>query len=61
MQRFGWLIALTMIVSALASITFLPSLLLITHTSFLGDLENKALRNVNGIKSGIKKRLKNRL
>ena len=58
MQRFGWLIALTMIISALASITFLPSLLLITHTSFLGDLENKALRNVNGIKSGIKKRLK---
>lgn len=61
MQRFGWLIALTMIISALASITFLPSLLLITHASFLGDLENKALRNVNGIKSGIKKRLKNRL
>ena len=61
MQRFGWLIALTMIISALASITFLPSLLLITHTSFLGDLENMALRNVNGIKSGIKKRLKNRL
>jgi len=58
MQRFGWLIALTMIISALASITFLPSLLLITHASFLGDLENKALRNVNGIKSGIKRRLK---
>jgi len=58
MQRFGWLIALTMIISALASLTFLPSLLLITHASFLGDLENKALRNVNGIKSGIKRRLK---
>jgi len=58
MQRFGWLIALTMIISALASITFLPSLLLITHASFLGDLENKALRNVNEIKSGIKRRLK---
>lgn len=58
MQRFGWLIALTMIFSALASLTFLPSFLIITHASFLGDLENKALRNVNGIKSGIKKRLK---
>lgn len=58
MQRFGWLIALTMIISALASLTFLPSLLLITHASFLGDLENMALRNVNGIKSGIKRRLK---
>ncbi|MCG2716492.1 MAG: MMPL family transporter, partial [Candidatus Marinimicrobia bacterium] len=58
MQRFGWLIALTMIISALASLTFLPSFLIITHASFLGDLENKALRNVNGIKSGIKRRLK---
>ena len=58
MQRFGWLIALTMIISALASLTFLPSLLLIAHASFLGDLENMALRNVNGIKSGIKRRLK---
>jgi len=61
MQRFGWLIALTMIISALASITFLPSLLLITHASFLGDLENKALRNVSGIKSEIKKQLKKRI
>ena len=59
MQRFGWLIALTMVISATASLTFLPSLLLITHASFIGDLEHIALKNVNGIKSGIKKRLKN--
>lgn len=38
MQRFGYLIALTMLISALASITILPSLLLITKARFIGDL-----------------------
>ncbi|MCK4340006.1 MAG: MMPL family transporter, partial [Candidatus Cloacimonetes bacterium] len=51
MQRFGWLIALTMVVSATASLTFLPSLLLITHASFIGDLKHKALRRVVNIKA----------
>ena len=32
MQRFGWLIALTMFVSAWASLTFLPALILFTKT-----------------------------
>jgi predicted RND superfamily exporter protein len=59
MQRFGWLIALTMVISALSAIIFLPSLILLTHASFLGDLKHNALKNINGIKSGIKKRLKN--
>jgi predicted RND superfamily exporter protein len=38
MQRFGYLIALTMIISATASITILPSLLLVTRPRFIGRL-----------------------
>jgi len=38
MQRFGYLIALTMLISALASITILPSLLLITKAKFIGNI-----------------------
>jgi len=59
MQRFGWLIALTMVVSATASLTFLPSLLLITHASFIGDLKHKALRRVVNIKANIKQKVNN--
>ena len=57
MQRFGWLIALTMLISATASITFLPSLLLITHASFIGDLKHKALRRAINIKANIKQKV----
>ena len=59
MQRFGWLIALTMVISATASITFLPSLLLITHASFIGDLKHKALRHAINIKENIKQKVNN--
>jgi len=38
MQRFGYLIALTMIISATASITILPALLLVTRPGFIGRL-----------------------
>jgi hypothetical protein len=38
MQRFGYLIALTMIISATASITMLPALLLVTRAGFIGRL-----------------------
>jgi predicted RND superfamily exporter protein len=38
MQRFGYLIALTMIISATASITILPALLLVTRPGFMGRL-----------------------
>jgi predicted RND superfamily exporter protein len=38
MQRFGYLIALTMIISATASITILPALLLVTRAGFVGRL-----------------------
>jgi predicted RND superfamily exporter protein len=57
MQRFGWLIALTMVISATASITFLPSLLLITQASFIGDLKHKALRHTINIKANIKQKV----
>lgn len=36
MQRFGYLIALTMIISATASLTVLPALLLVTRPGFIG-------------------------
>jgi len=50
MQRFGYLIALTMIISAMASITVLPALLLVTRAGFIGDFE-KIIRggNRNGV------------
>ena len=38
LQRFGYLIALSMIVSAVASITVLPALLLVTRPGFVGRL-----------------------
>ncbi len=59
MQRFGWLIALTMLISATASITFLPSLLLVTHASFLGDLKNMTLKQAINIKANIKQKANN--
>lgn len=59
MQRFGWLIALTMAISALTALIFLPSLILLTHTSFLGNLKNNTLKNINGIQSKMKERIKN--
>ncbi|MCK4353277.1 RND family transporter [candidate division WOR-3 bacterium] len=37
MQRFGYLIAFTMITSALGAITFLPALILVTKAGFIGD------------------------
>jgi len=59
MQRFGWLIALTMVISALTALIFLPSLILLTHTSFLGQLKHITLKNINGIQSKMKERIKN--
>jgi len=38
MQRFGYLIALTMIISSTASITVMPALLLVTRAGFIGRL-----------------------
>lgn len=46
MSRFGFLTAFTMVVSALASLTLLPSLILITKARFMGDFDRlKAISN----------------
>jgi multidrug efflux pump subunit AcrB len=59
MQRFGWLIALTMFISALASITFLPSLLIVIHASFIGNLKQEAIKHATTIKTNIKQQINN--
>ncbi len=51
MQRFGYLVAVTMVVSALASITLLPALVLTTRARFIGEFDRMAegmQRIVNG-------------
>jgi len=47
MQRFGYLIALTMIISATASITVLPALLLVTRAGFIGNFEKFIGKTIN--------------
>ncbi len=44
MQRFGFLIAVTMVVSALAAITLLPALVLLTKARFIGEFDRMAKR-----------------
>ncbi len=41
MQRFGWLIALTMAVSACAALTFLPSLILVFRKNLFNNNSKK--------------------
>lgn len=55
MQRFGYLIALTMVISALASITVLPALLLITRAGFVGRLDSMTNGMVSKAKGKVKK------
>jgi predicted RND superfamily exporter protein len=62
MQRFGYLIALTMIISATASITVMPALLLVTRAGFIGrlglltnNLASKMSNKIN-IKNNFKKK-----
>ena len=58
MQRFGWLTAASMIISAFGAITFLPALIIVTKTKFVGDYSRfnasgkmKTLKNkINGFK-----------
>ena len=35
MQRFGWMIALTMVTSALFALTFLPAVIMLSHAKFV--------------------------
>lgn len=47
LQRFGYLIALTMVTSAMASITILPALLLVTRAGFIGNFEKFISKTIN--------------
>ena len=53
MQRFGYLIALTMVISALGSITFLPALILVTRAKFIGDFEGFKISKLIELKEGV--------
>ena len=50
LQRFGVLVAITMICSGLSAITLLPAIILLTKAGFIGDFErfiNKAKNQIN--------------
>ncbi len=54
MQRFGYLLAITMLTSALGSITILPALILLTKARFIGEFDwvaEEMRRRVNGLKT----------
>jgi len=54
MQRFGYLLAFTMITSALGAITLLPALILVTKARFIGEFDStihNISHRINGIKS----------
>jgi predicted RND superfamily exporter protein len=54
MQRFGYLIAVTMVISALGAITLLPALILVTKARFIGDFDRVAKhfhKQLNGLKT----------
>jgi predicted RND superfamily exporter protein len=54
MQRFGYLIAVTMVISALGAITLLPALIMLTKARFVGDFDRAAKRfryRLNGLKT----------
>jgi predicted RND superfamily exporter protein len=53
MQRFGFLIAATMVTSALGAITLLPALVLLTKARFIGEFDRLAKRlnhNLDGLR-----------
>lgn len=56
MQRFGYMIALTMIVSALGSITVLPALILVSRSVFIGNFDHFTSNVVAKIKGKIKRK-----
>ena len=52
-QRFGYLVAITMFTSALGAITILPALILITKAKFIGEFDRVAYgirQHVNELK-----------
>lgn len=55
MQRFGWLTATSMLISAFGAITFLPALILLSKAKFVGDFNRlEALQKLNGAKKKFK-------
>jgi predicted RND superfamily exporter protein len=53
LQRFGLLVSITMIFSGLASVTLLPSLIILTRAGFIGSwdrLHGKIKKHVNNLK-----------
>ena len=55
MQRFGWMIALTMVTSALFALTFLPAVIMLTHAKFILDLKNFSRNIKTKVKNNLKK------
>jgi predicted RND superfamily exporter protein len=59
MQRFGFLIAATMVTSALGAITLLPALVLLTKARFIGEFDRMARRlnhNLAGLRITARRR-----
>jgi predicted RND superfamily exporter protein len=60
MQRFGWLTAASMLISAFGAITFLPALILLSKAKFVGDFNRlEALNKINGAKRKFKSAVNN--
>jgi predicted RND superfamily exporter protein len=57
MQRFGYLIALTMVLSALASITVLPALILVTRAGFIGNFDRLSRKIASGLKDKVRQKV----
>ncbi|RLD10456.1 hypothetical protein DRI50_11060, partial [candidate division KSB1 bacterium] len=43
MQRFGWMLAVTMFTSALFALTFLPAVIMLSHAKFIVAVKNASL------------------
>jgi predicted RND superfamily exporter protein len=60
MQRFGWLTAASMLISAFGAITFLPALILLTKAKFVGDFNHlEAMKKISGAKKKFKSAVNN--
>ncbi len=60
MQRFGWLTAASMLISAFGAITFLPALILLTKAKFVGDFNHlEAMKKISGAQKKFKSAVNN--
>jgi predicted RND superfamily exporter protein len=53
-RQFGWLMALTMITSALGAITVVPAIIIVTHASIVGNFKRFARNMANKVNEKIK-------